>query len=226
MRNRKKKYRLYRRCRANGVQVHPGFRWRTDRIGLPCVVTLQRYQKFVGIDETGRFDSPTMDVLFPERFRKRIANIAAHELGTHEWPAGSNWGPVSRFIEPFIGKVPTAWCAFFGIWSAVQAGFPRERVWKDVGWVDSWLREARSDTNPYVILIDRIRAGRGDFALMDWNGDGDPDHLAIITAKVGPVAVFSTVEGNVGAYGGSVERRTRLVTQAHAFIRLRHWTRR
>lgn len=223
---RARKYRLYRRMKANKLPIAKGFRWRTNKVGKPCEATLRTYQKFVGIKQTGEFDRRTLDALFAGQFRARIAAKALSQLGVHEWPSGSNSGPVMKFIEPFIGHVPTAWCAFLGAWSAVQAGFPKDKLWKDVGWVDSWEREADKASNRHITRVRKLAAGRGDFALMDWERNGNPDHLAIVTAKVGPLATFHTVEGNVGAYGGSVTKKTRLVTQAHAFVRLHRYGRR
>lgn len=223
---RRMKYRLLRRCRVNKLPVARGFRWRTNKVGAACVATLKVYQRFVGIPQSGEFDRRTMDALFPAQFRHRIAAKALAELGTHEWPSGSNDGPVMKFIEPFIGHVHTAWCALLGAWSAWQAGFPKDKFWSDVAWVDSWEREARDPSNKHIEVVSRLHVGRGDFALMDWENNNNPDHLAIVTAKVGPLAQFSTVEGNVGDYGGSVMRKTRLVTQTHCFVRLNRYARR
>jgi len=223
---RRHKYRLQNRCRANKLTVEPHFNWRTARLGQPAIVTLKRYQKFVGIQQTGYFDGRTLDALYPSRFRKRIAAKALSQVGVHEWPAGSNAGPVMKFIEPFIGHVRTAWCALFGAWSGWQASFPKDAFWKDVAWVDSWEREAKDPANKHVTKIGKLQAGRGDFGLEDWEHDGNPDHLVVVTWKVGPVAVVHTVEGNVGDYGGSVTKKIRLVTQTHCFIRLNRYTKR
>lgn len=223
---RKKKLRLRNRMRANGLDRARGFNWRSNRVGGPARETLRAYQKFVGLAQTGEFDAATMDALFPAKFRRRIAAKAIAETGVHEWPAGSNWGPVKKFIEPFIGQVPTAWCALFGAWSAWQAGFLKDKFWKDVAWVDSWGREGRDPANQHVSIVGKLKAARGDFALMDWNGDGDPDHLAIVTSKVGPLATFATIEGNVGDYGGSVTKKVRLASQAVCFVRLHRYVKR
>jgi len=223
---RRYKYRLQRRCQANDLTIEDGFRWRVGALGKPAVATLKRYQKFVGVPQSGVFDSDTLDALYPARFRRRIAARALAQTGVHEWPTGSNWGPVRKFIEPFIGRVPTAWCALFGAWAAWQAGFRKADFWADVAWVDSWEREARREANKHVSLLTKLTAGRGDFALLDWEHNDDPDHLAVVTHKVGPVAQFATVEGNVGDYGGSVTKKVRLVTQAHAFVRLNRFAKR
>jgi len=223
---RQKKLRLRNRMRANDLACAKGFNWRSNRVGEPARATLRTYQRFVGIAQSGEFDAATLDALFPARFRRRIAARATAETGVHEWPAGSNWGPVKKFIGPFIGNVPTAWCALFGAWSAWQAGFPKDGFWRDVAWVDSWGREGRDPANKRVRIVGKLRASRGDFALLDWNGDDDPDHLAIVTAKVGPLATLATVEGNVGAYGGSVEKRVRLTSQVVCFVRLHRFGRR
>lgn len=223
---RRHKLRLQHRCKVNKLTIEPGFNWRAALMRKPAVTTLKRYQKFVGIRQSGEFDRNTLDALYPSRFRRRVAAIALEQVGVHEWPAGSNSGPVMRFIRPFIGRVPTAWCALLGAWSAWREGFEKADFWPDVAWVDSWQREADRDANRHVTRITKLRAGRGDFALMDWENNNNPDHLVIITAKVGPLATFQTVEGNVGDHGGSVAKKTRLITQAHAFVRLHRYARR
>ena len=84
------KFRLRTRMKANRLPVAPGFKWRTSKCGKPCEQTLKRYQKFVGIEQTGTFNQATMDALFPEQWRKRIADLAKKEVGVHE--TTPNWG--------------------------------------------------------------------------------------------------------------------------------------
>ncbi len=214
------KYRLKRRCRANGVKIEQGFNWRTSRVGKPCFRTLKNYQHFVGIEQSGEFDRDTLDALYPPRFRARIAEVAAKELGTHE--SSTNWG---RRIRDYLHAAgitfPTAWCAAFATFVAHKAGY--RGPWpSQLAWVPSWAEWARHSGRS----IARVKARKGDLVCLNWPGTSStPDHIAVVTGNLLAAKQLTTIGGNEGE-PGAVRRAWRPYTQIHTAIRLRRFARR
>ena len=158
---------------------------------------------------TSRFDIATLDMIHPERLGQRIVASAKGQTGTHEWPPGSNWGPVEKFIKSFSNQAGP-WCAYFASWNALQAGFDRKWLPMVPGYVPSWADAAKHPTSYKHLQAIPLRDGRpGDFVLFNWPGMSPYDHIGIIMSKVLNIHNILTIEGNVGAYGGSVVRQTR-----------------
>ena len=215
---RRYKYRLLRRCKANHIPIEPGYRWRSARMGKPAVATLQRYQRFVGIPQTGSFGTKTLDALYPGHFRKRIAALAHKELGAHETSA--NW---SLRIRDYLAAVritfPTAWCAAFVTFIVHKAGY-RGDLPSQTAWVPSWAAWARSTGHS----IPRVKAGIGDIVCINWTGsDSTPDHIAIVTGNAVLSKRLTTVGGNEG---DAVREAWRPYSQAHTVIRLNRFAKR
>ena len=73
-------------------------------------------------------------------------------------------------------------------------------------------------------VLDPLEEPRpGDLAALDFQGDGEPDHIVVIETITSP-DTWGTIEGNTAvgndSNGGEVMRRTRSRSQAHAIIRL------
>jgi hypothetical protein len=215
---RRMKYRLYRRCRANRLPIAKGFRWRTNKVGKPCVTTLKTYQKFVGIGPTGEFDRRTMDALFPAQFRHRIAALARQEVGVAE--TSPNWGPrIKQYLAAAGITFPTAYCAAFCVFLLHKAGY-RGDLPKLLGWVPSWAEWARKTGR----AIAKVLARKGDFVCINWPGtDATPDHIAVVTGNLGVLKRLTTIGANES---DAVREAWRPFSQAHTVIRVDRYRRR
>ena len=213
-----KKRRLYQRMKANRLPVAPGFKWRTSKCGKPCEQTLKRYQKFVGIPQTGRFDERTLDALFPGRFRARVAEVAKRELGVHE--TSPNWGArVKNYLAAAGITFPTAWCAAFVVFVLHKAGYGG-RLPDQPAWVPSWAAWARKTGR----TVTRAGARKGDLACINWpHTDKTPDHIAIITGNLGALKRVTTIGGNEG---DAVRQGWRPYSYLHTVIRVDRYKRR
>lgn len=214
------KRRLRDLARRHGMAIPRGYNWRYGRIGKGCRQLLLDVQKRWGIPLTGRFDARTLDLLYPKRFRQRVVKIAKAEraAGIQEKPLGSNAGPVIKYMRPFGVTHAAEWCGFGAGWVAVRAGFPKERLPKLVGWVDAWWVEALKRSNPHMVTVAPSRMRPGDFALIDYHGDNDPDHITICLARLGPLGTFVTLGGNEGHRW---QRTVRRASTLHGAVRLR-----
>ena len=215
---RRKKYRLYRRMKANGLRPARGFRWRTNRLGEPARATLRTYQRFVGIPQTGVFDRATMDALFPGRFAARVVELARREVGVVE--SSPNWGDrVKEYLAAAGIGFPTAWCAAFCVYVLRRAGY--RGPWPDKpAWVPSWASWARATGR----AVAPAAARRGDLVCINWAGsDPTPDHIAVVTGNLGALKRLTTVGGNEG---DAVREGWRPYWQAHTVVRLTQYRRR
>mgnify|MGYP002681820689 CR=1 FL=1 len=213
-----KKRRLYQRMKANRLPVAPGFKWRTSKCGKPCEQTLKRYQKFVGIPQTGTFNQATMDALFPEQWRKRIADLAKKEVGVHE--TTPNWGArIKNYLAAAGITFPTAWCAAFVVFILHRAGYRRDLP-PQPAWVPSWADWARKTHR----TVSKVNARKGDLVCLNWPGtDPTPDHIAIVTGNLGALKRVTTVGGNEG---DAVRQGWRPYSYLHTVIRVDRFRRR
>lgn len=215
---RKKKYRLYRRMKANGLAIPRGFKWKTGRIGKPCEQALRVYQRFVGVPVTGKFDKRTMDALFPSRFRRRIVAVAKQEIGVHE--SSQNWGErVADYLRAVGIAFPTSWCAAFVVFVIKKAGYAGSLPPKPA-WVPSWSEWAAR----FGLTVGKAQARLGDIVCLNWPGtDSTPDHIAIVTGNLGALKRLTTIGGNEG---DAVREGWRPYWHVHTVIRLRQYARR
>ncbi len=82
----------------------------------------------------------------PPGVRGQVMAVVHSEVGTHEWPTGSNWGPVKKFLKAAGIALAAPWCAAFVTWALRQAGYTGPLP-ASPGWVDSWL-ELRAQARP------------------------------------------------------------------------------
>ena len=212
------KRRLSNRCKANKLTIAKGFRWRSRHVGKPCEATLKTYQGFVGIPKTGRFDTDTLDALFPSRFRKRIARLAREEVGVHE--TSTNWGErVKQYLAAAGITFPTSWCAALVVYLLHKAGYDGELPPRPA-WVPSWAEWARRTGRS----IAKIKARVGDLVCVNWPGtDATPDHIAVVTGNLLAYKRLTTIGGNEG---DAVRQAWRPYWQAHTVIRLNRYAKR
>jgi hypothetical protein len=183
--------------KLNGVKVAEpaGFNPKTRVIGGPAREFVKRMQRATGLPITGRFDRETMLRLLPPGIRSRVMARAHGELGEHEWPAGSNAGPVLEYLKPLgLGAAP--WCAAFVTYvlrhEGIKSGPPNP------AYVPSWGEWAKEKglTKP----LDKSLPG--DLWCWNWDG-GSLDHIGFCDEGVkGATAYY--LDGNVGNYGGQV----------------------
>jgi len=182
-----------------------GFNTKSPKVGEPARDTIELMQRAAHAPHISRqFDEWTMKMLFPPSLRGRVMAIAHSQLGIHEWPSGSNSGPVRKYLEaagyPWAGP----WCAAFVTWVLLKAGVKRAALPANPASVESWLNHARAKGCLKSINESKM----GD--LWVWGFGGNPHaHLAFCddTNMADPEA--DGLDGNVGGYGGMVTHTAR-----------------
>ncbi|MFN8108512.1 MAG: CHAP domain-containing protein [Thermoleophilia bacterium] len=126
---------------------------------------------------------------------QRIAQIATAELGVSEQPPGSNNGTrIAEYRTATANSGVGPWCAYFCSWVARQAGVPIGPNGQGEGWVpnvEAWGKQ----TNRWIPSGSSTHAQAGDLVVFDRNGDGEADHIGVVTG-VRSDGGISTVEGN------------------------------
>jgi hypothetical protein len=202
-RAQRKKYALLRFARAWNVKnpsheivEPPGFDPETDVIGTPAREFVRNMQRVMRLPITGNFDHLTLLKLFPPSIRGHVMARAHAEVGEHEWPPGSNRGEIVEYLKAVGLSGGYPWCAAFVTWVLKKEGF--EHFPGNPAYVPSWgeWAKAKGLTKPHM------KSQLGDLWCWNWNG-GALDHIGFCDEGVkGSMAWF--VDGNVGAYGGSV----------------------
>jgi len=155
--------------------------------------------------------------------RQLITDIAIHEIGTMESPAGSN---IQKYGEWF-GLNGQEWCGIFCSWVYDHAGLPLgpldfTRGFASVPFMFQHAKKLNLITqNPKP----------GDLVIYDWKkgdpghvmGDWTPEHVGIFLQWIDKSAgTFYTIEGNTSAgsqsNGGQVQKRQRNMAFVQAFI--------
>jgi Putative peptidoglycan binding domain/CHAP domain len=152
--------------------------------------------------------------------RKALAEAIKH-LGVVERPVNR-----TEFGEWFgVDGVP--WCNIFvsycfriGANYTLCSGFQGAGVYEKgctyVPTTEAWLRATG-------LWVGRTTPRPGDIAILNWDGRGVPDHIGIVEKPLGN-GKFQCLEGNTSlandSNGGSVMRRTRLLSQVDGFGRV------
>jgi len=135
---------------------------------------------------------------------QKIVQAAAGEIGTKEYPSGSNLVKYSAWYG-IVGP----WCAMFVSWCLVQAGSTAAVRGKRWSFVPTLLEDARAGRNGVRVVQS---PSAGCLCPFDFNGDGVPEHVGIFECWIDSVN-FSSIEGNTAegndSNGGEVMRRTR-----------------
>jgi hypothetical protein len=208
----------YNRARtnpANRIIIPIGFNPDTARVGGPARSLLRSMQKVSGLEATGRFDEATLRKLFPPSLRGKVMAIAHSQLGVHEWPSSSNSGPVRKYLEAAGYPWAGAWCAAFVTWCLLKAGFKRSQLPSGAASVAAWLDHAKA----HDCLKPIDKSALGD--LWVWGFGGNPHaHIGFCDDTRPADQVAYGLDGNVGAYGGSVTQVSRSAGQITACIDL------
>lgn len=190
------------------IRIPKGFNPKTPTIGTPARELIKSVQRAAKVKHiSGQFDEPTMRLLFPPGVRGQVMAVAHSQLGLHEWPAGSNWGPIKKFLQS-IGLGPgNPWCAAFVCWVLRKAGYTGPLPTYP-GWVDSWVEMARK----HGCLKDVNASKLGDLWVWHFRSDKTA-HISFCddTNMKDPEA--DGLDGNVGDYGGEVTHVTRSEAQ-------------
>ncbi len=215
------KRRMLRRARREGVEIPRDFNPRTGRMGGPGIALEAKLCKRFGYaGSPAELRERLTWKLTP--FPQKLAKDAAEELGTTEWPAGSNAGKrVAEYLRSVGLGTGYPWCAAFVTWCLKRAGYDG-KLPGNPAYVPAWSAWGRA--NGYAVA--KIRARRGDLLCFEFDGDSTPDHIGICTGNLGAIKTYRTIEGNTSAggsqdNGGAVLRKTRLFSQVSCVIRIR-----
>jgi len=208
----RKKYLLLKWVRA-WDQKHPknkivrvkGFNPDTEVVGESAREFLKNAQRKARVPVTGQFNRPTMMWLRPDTgIRSKTMAIAHGELGVHEWPPSSNRGEVLRYLRSVGINYGAPWCASFVTWCLKEAGFTHFP--DGPASADSWGRWGKANG----ILKPLNESLPGDLWGYEWgNSDGMFDHIGFCDDKDPKDHVAYGLDGNIGAYGGSVAHAVR-----------------
>jgi hypothetical protein len=202
---RKKKRWLLRYCKANKLPIIKGFNPRVNKWGRPAQLMWRNVCLKNKIPVTREPNANTLLIITP--FRVRLVNVAKSQLGVKEWPEGSNWGAVKKFLAAAGLNMPAPWCACFVTWVLKKAG------WKGpmpgaLAWVPSW--DVWGKRHDYE--IPKLRAGAGDIVTFNWDSDSASEHIGLVLKNLGPYKEILTLEGNASSSaipGGGVVKKYR-----------------
>lgn len=110
-----------------------------------------------------------------------IAAHAKHYVGVHESPSGSNWGHPhpAAWEERFGFKSGVSWCGCFAGSMLMDAG---GHCTSRVAFCPFIEADARSGVNGFEKWVPNHTegVGLGWFALFNWNGGSEPEHVEIV----------------------------------------------
>jgi hypothetical protein len=189
------------------VNIPPGFDPHTPRIGEPCRKLLRDYTTTCGMTPTNLFTKAVMKRLLPKPgIRSEVMATAHAELGTHEWPPGTNRGEVLKYLRAAGIGFGAPWCVSFVYWVLLHSGFERHQLPSWPASTPEWYNFAK----PRGCLKPVSKSLMGDIWLYEWgNGDGMLDHGAFCDDPNPRNSTGLSLDGNVGAYGGSVTQVAR-----------------
>lgn len=125
-----------------------------------------------------------------------LPGIAAHYVGVHEQPPGSNAGsPFPSTWEHNFGFGPVSWCGCFAGSMVLLAG---GHVTSRVAYCPFIEADARTKTGGFDLWKPNHSEGVGPgwLVLYNWHGGSLPEHVGIVKEVHGDHLV--TVEGNTG----------------------------
>lgn len=154
----------------------------------------------------------------PKNVSARALALAAHFIGTKEYPAGSNITLFGRWF----GMIRVPWCAIFVSYVLSHSGRPFKQSY--VPEIVSLARDHRQGLSVIhaTEVNAAIRAGFPVLACFDWTHDGTADHVGFAKEVTG--GYVHTIEGNTGdsnwSNGGEVLAETRPLSLVQAFVKV------
>ena len=139
--------------------------------------------------------------------REQALKRAIDELGTAEYPHGSNLNPYGKWY----GMDGVPWCAIFCSWAYDLNGespsFARGSYYSYVPYI---VADARAGRNGLQTTDDPVP---GDLVCYDWELNGEHDHVGLFERWTSGTSTFEAIEGNTStssnSNGGQVMRRER-----------------
>ena len=218
---RKKRMKIW--ARANGVAIPSGLRM-TPYCGGSCRTLIRRIQlKAFGASRAdGKWRDDIRQLVTPRlTSRVKAKNIAVKERGIREVPANSNSGPRVTEYQSATGAYNAPWCASFVAWA--YKGADRPLAGFNTAYVPSYVVTARAGKSG-LSVVSAPSVVPGDLACYDWQGDGECDHIGIVTKPVTAGGDFEAIEGNTSvgnnSNGGEVMIRRRNSNSVRCFIRV------
>lgn len=147
--------------------------------------------------------------------RGELIQVATKEIGTKEFPAGSNLTKYGKWF----GLNGVAWCGIF-------CSFVYDAAGVNLGTIDytrgfAGTNYAVNNVHKWGKKITKEQALPGDIVFFDFNGDKKWDHVGLFVKDIGN-DMFETIEGNTAvgndSNGGQVMRRHRRYTNT-LFVR-------
>jgi len=185
------------------IPIPAKFDYNPNYVGEAARELLRSMQGATGLDVTGYFNKPTMRKLLPPGIRGEVMACVHAEVGEHEWPPSSNMGEIVKYLHSVGLGGGYPWCAAFATWVLKEEGF--KHFPPGPASADSWGRWAQQKG----ITKPRNASLFGDLWCWEWgNSDGMLDHIGFCDEGINGVTAYY-VDGNVGAYGGSVTDASR-----------------
>ena len=133
-------------------------------------------------------------------FAQRLIALERSQLGVHESPSNSN---LQKFGS-WYGMNGQPWCFMFQSWAFSYVGCPLPNMGSSKGghYTPTGVNYAKS----HGLWSASGHYAPGDMVFFTWGSRGGlAEHVALVVADNG--STISTLEGNVGGYGGEVEAR-------------------
>lgn len=171
------------------------------KVGPVARDAIRAMQKKAKLKVTGKFDSDTLDVLFPSRVRRRFrrAMVRGYKslADVREVPPGSNSGPVVNKILKHVGFGPgAAWCCAT-VWYVADllAGYNGPKQTGSRAYVphlETWAQD-----KGIIVSAKKSRAGM----VVTYRSDGrrvigGGEHVGCLLARAWGVAIVRTAGGN------------------------------
>ena len=186
-----------------------GFDPETDVIGTPAREFVKNLQRETRLLVTGRFDHATMRMILPPGIRSEVMALAHTQLGMHEWPPSSNMGEIVKYLNSVGLGGGYPWCAAFVTWVLKHEGF--NRFPPNPAYVPSYHGWAKSKGLLKPVSDSKL----GDMWI--WWRD---QHVGFCDDTNPKDIIAYGLDGNVGAYGGSVTQVRRTSGEVTACIDL------
>lgn len=137
--------------------------------------------------------------------QRQVVHTAESQLGVHEIPDGSNWGPQVADYQAVTGAYHAPWCASFAQWVLVHSGYgPFANRSAGVFYIRDWAYQRgllRATPRPGVLVLFLNSTG----------------HMGVVESVV--QGGFYSIEGNTS---NMVGRRYHPFTSSTVFVYLPH----
>lgn len=209
---------------AHKVPIPSGLRM-TPYCGSACRTLIRRIQIKADLPlADGKWREDVRALVTPKHTaRYKAKQFALSQNGVTESPAGSNSGPKVREYQAAttLGGTGWPWCAALVAWSWYKATGKKWTGW-NTAYVPDYVATAKMRRHGLSIVA-YANVIPGDLVCFDWQGDGECDHIGIVTRKIDSTN-FVSIEGNTSygdnSNGGQVMIRTRNINSVGYFIRV------